>query len=538
MRKTSFLLLLMSLVSASHGDQLTPWSGTLERPVLFVHGVAADMTSWGAVPDKSKVVFLVTPNSTMLQNAVVGKYADFSGALGFADYYQIPADGRHFIDLSQGVNHNGIEFYNSLAYKEINGQLVATGYDPFAIVQKTNGLVDDARGMKNLGQTNQLFARMEAVLTEYFGSGWTTNPNAKIDIVCHSQGCLVTRSVIASYRGTGLDNPVNHLNQIVSADSPALGTALSMDGSGVYSIQRLRDVAFSIKPLLNPINISINLPSGTSLLTCSAAPVTLQFMVLNFLTGRKMQMTCGGTTTEYTLFRMDPFKDLRKTFESFIARQDGFGYPNNFSTPKWLPTTSKITTTGVTNGSIFQTNLKSSLGNLTRPIDNTRVPMTALYGTAPGLFVALLNKAVNDAISACSDNAITATFDSAINSLTFWKDKYGFSTCGDLINAVANPLRPILTAMDAEWSGNSDGIVDVGSQKYEGFLSSTNYPFTVRQFVPAAGDRGVSHMTFEGVGYNGRDLPGACTFGSEFGKALRSTPKQKNIAPALSLLLN
>ena len=81
---------------------------------------------------------------------------------------------------------------------------------------------------ENYGQPNQLLDKMVRSLDDFYGKGaWHDDTNAVIDIVAHSQGGLTTRIAIDKSRSQNGSNPVNHINRIVTIDSPHRGSALA-----------------------------------------------------------------------------------------------------------------------------------------------------------------------------------------------------------------------------------------------------------------------------------------------------------------------
>jgi hypothetical protein len=458
----------------------------------------------------------------------VGGYLPGSAPAELAAKYGISGDGlvadapRHsrlyhatygpeMVDIitnpSTKMNHNGIEFYNSVEYRS-NGNPVcsltdlpddATSplLDPFATLVYTNGVNTDSHTgwtdnhverVYQLGQTEQVYKKMTAVLNEYF-SDWKTNRDRTLDIVCHSQGCLATRSAISTFRSSNIDNPINHINSIVSVNSPAIGSALALDGSGVHSVQRLRDIGIGIYKNggLDPL--------------------------------------IGGA--------FDPFKDIRTLMQDFLLRQIELSYANSFANGSWSPSASSVASAGVTNGSQFITNLLSGAAPVTRPSDGSKIPLTALYGTVPGLGTKLMNYAVGQGRSACNTGAGMVNLFSTVASNLGLTDR----TCMGWVNYIDSYLTPIFTEMDVQWTPNSDMVVDKSSQQYIGKLNPFNHPFISSQLQPFPGDLGVPHSTIGGVGAGGGDLKGACLHGKEIVKALANPPKQKvNLGPILSLL--
>jgi hypothetical protein len=536
-------LLAAALAAPARAEWPTAWSGQMPRPVLFVHGINSDYKTWGVSPAVNHSNFYCTSvtcfydsyewSCLAYRDGSVSKYDAGSAPAELAAKYAIPADGlvadapvktqlsnvtsgskqtSQFTNPATKINHNGIEFYNSISYRSNGATFCALASlpndavnpltDPFATLTYTNGVNTDSHTgwgdnhveqMYQLGQTDQVYKKLAAVLDEYF-TDWKTNKARTLDVVCHSQGCLATRSAIATFRSAGLDNPVNHINAIVSMDSPAIGTALALDGNGVHSIQRMRDIV--IKQIYNK----------------------------------------GGLDPVHIAgIKVDPFKDIRTILENFILRQTELAYPNDFTRATWQPSASGIATTGVTNGSPFISNLFSNgSAPITRPVDGSKIPLTAYYGTVPTLATKLLNYGVNAGLNACNQGAINGNEILALAQGLGLTDK----TCHGWVNYIQSNLSPIFTEMDQQWTPYSDMVVDQSSQEYNGKLNPFNHPFISKKLAPFPGDLGVPHMTVGGVGANGGDLRGSTLHGKEILDALLNPPKQKaGISPLLSLLL-
>jgi hypothetical protein len=120
-------------------------------------------------------------------------------------------------------------------------------------------------------------------------------------------------------------------------------------------------------------------------------------------------------------------------------------------------------------------------GYPTRALDNVQVPLTALYGLAPGIAQKLVNKAANEGLEFCLD----------------WKFVLATAGIGGLACALsvdeAHSLASLVAGeLDAQWSSKSDFIVDAFSQKGEGLFDPTLSPFAARTYSSV---NFVPHMT-------------------------------------------
>lgn len=78
------------------------------------------------------------------------------------------------------------------------------------------------------GQPNQLYDRMVFVLNDFYGKGmWENDPTAKIDLMGFSQGGTTIRYAVHKFREPSLSNPVNHINRIITSNTPHFGSAVA-----------------------------------------------------------------------------------------------------------------------------------------------------------------------------------------------------------------------------------------------------------------------------------------------------------------------
>ena len=111
-----------------------------------------------------------------------------------------------------GINDNGIHFWSSRESRGADELPVFWG--PTA----------------GNSQSRDLYNRITEVLDRHYGTGWTANASSKIDLVCHSQGCLVLRELLrnaATTGAAGAANPANHIEKVISVNAPHFGTAIA-----------------------------------------------------------------------------------------------------------------------------------------------------------------------------------------------------------------------------------------------------------------------------------------------------------------------
>lgn len=126
---------------------------------------------------------------------------------------------------SGGVNSNGLYFYSSRR-AVIEGSTVKYWVLDGSVKPDWNAAID------KYGQANQLVDRMKEVLDNHYGvDAWKGNPEAVIDLVCHSQGGLVARLAAYHSNSQSLDNPINHINRIITLGTPHWGSAVPTESS-------------------------------------------------------------------------------------------------------------------------------------------------------------------------------------------------------------------------------------------------------------------------------------------------------------------
>ncbi|MDB5105644.1 MAG: putative serine esterase [Fibrobacteres bacterium] len=467
----------------------------------------------------NNLLYSTWPNAW--REGLVYTYKPGSGARAVAQYFAVDMSNQSILDPNYGINHNGMEFYNSLYPSQ-------DVLDPFARIDLTDGSVSNPILNKmEIGQTGQLYEKVTKVLDEYY-SDWRTNPDRKIDIVAHSQGGLVTRSMIFKKDSPGLDNPANHINSIITLDTPHLGTAIATDASGVPLISDIRNLVYGLK---GNLNISGNVKGDTYL-----GPYHLHAPGIDIT--------------------INPFGDAVNMLQNFTATDQYLAYPSNYSNPNWSPAQSVMASGQATSGrSEFVTNLKD-LGKFpTNHYSGRKIPLTAYFGTTPHLAPELGEKAIAAAYDMCDgtpDNLSYGVFRTAYvvskaADIVLWivtgqsnLVTVDIPACWEIVgNELAPFVRRKAIELDDSWGKYSDFVVDEASQKGLGLFSEKSDPFLAIPLAKVnASDPGVPHMDFGHYYDDGTDLKGATAHGLEIAKALDRPPREKLPPSIISLLLN
>jgi pimeloyl-ACP methyl ester carboxylesterase len=506
---------------SSRYDQLQGWTGQLtgiKSSSGYFDGKTLMELSW------QHRLYQLASNGW--RDGLIDSYKSASGALGVAQAFNVKMDRNSAPDPAFGINHNGLEFYTSVKPGATAQDPWLNESDPFATINYTDGIVWNSRlGKYEVGQTNQLYAKLIKVLDEYY-SDWRTNPDRQIDIVGHSQGGLVTRSVIAHYNSDQADNPVNHIHALVFLDSPHLGTAIATDNSGIPTIDELRDFVYGVK---NGLTLTSHIKADTYL-----GPYRVD--------------------VGYTTITLNPFADLVNTLQNFTETDENLAYPYNYANPAWVPATSRMASGQVVGArSDFVTQLKDD-GFPKNHRSGAKIPVTAYYGTAPGLAPQLGSKLITAANDACDGSienvsgVLTRTVYVAAKEidvvLTILTGEWGNVNVNlpDCYEIISDELEPYITQkaaeLDNQWGQSSDFVVDQSSQMLTGHFVPNRDPFVAKPLQKINSyDPGVPHMAFRGFYGNG-DLLGATDHGAEIADALKNPPHQPLSQGILALLLN
>lgn len=217
------------------------------HPILFVHGLGSAMDTWGALwslegggETMSFSSFGKCPSDRIKTSCIPGwfwdacvcmeavpgasvvkEYTSGSTAEYFADKY-----GCNKTKNSSGITNNGLYFYNSVDTFGYLAPFAPLGWDCTA---------------DGCGQTKQLYDKLVSSLNSFYGQGnWENNPNAKITLVAHSQGGLISRNLYRYATGTGLGNAVNHIVKIVTIGTPNTGSQWAKPSPTVEPLRRIK----------------------------------------------------------------------------------------------------------------------------------------------------------------------------------------------------------------------------------------------------------------------------------------------------------
>jgi len=330
---------------------------------------------------------------------------------------------------------------------------------------------------------------MDTVLSHHYGGrdAWIHDSTKKIDIVCHSQGCLIMRDALRNARDTSLANPLNHIRKVVSLDSPAFGSAMATQASDLSaafsSIGQVRhlllDTAGQLIPQKNVqlgiLRLAVPLAGGVTGVvegynTCSEA---LGVPVVSQIAG----FDCAelGYLGGWILGLDAAFTDYSWSFDGglfgpwdFRVRTNTLGYTNvyHLALPGPRAMRSLVTAFADTTRHLSQTSpwidsLRNS-GYPSRPIDGVPVPFSVRYSPTTQHIVDTLGiQVAADIRTYCDEH-----------------DDWYTENCDyiqDLITAVlgtnsitsdptVNQLLQVTDSLQTQWTDQGDVVVEKGSQ--------------------------------------------------------------------------
>ncbi len=217
----------------SHPDfqKLNSNSGCLPRPVILVHGINTDPGTWGlegfAVASEAQIQTLgrqYWTNRAWFRNDMTPTDENpwLTMTLGYKDSKNIPKTIADYYGLNQEpAVFTSADFHNSFTNINFNGLHFYSSFN------KLEAIPEQARLLKNY---------INYLLTRYYGEDWRSNIDAGVDIIAHSQGGIVTRTMIDLYGSNSIENPMNHINHIITIGTPHAGVEWATENSGEWAV--------------------------------------------------------------------------------------------------------------------------------------------------------------------------------------------------------------------------------------------------------------------------------------------------------------
>lgn len=340
-------------------------------------------------------------------------------------------------------------------------------------------------------QRTQLYHRMVEVMDDFYGKGnWEDDPTAVIDIVTNSMGGPTLRHTMALYNSMSLDNPVNHINRIVSTGAPHMGSSFStaagdLDPAEFSSLIELKNHLWGINNDVDLIKIShVLLPNEAGIFLGTELDIHLDFKLTGkyfgpYNVGGKIYWNHFGKTPKHT-FENDLVKDLNK--KMVTVRKDLQDFDNMSA--------------NLSKTSGYVDELKS-MSYPVRYHDGSRIPMTNFYIDGVDNFLQKTYKSMLPLI----EGRLHTEFNNSDELREGEIDPDGATKAvmKALTAEVERLSADLLTPLDQQWCNKSDIIVDVFSQKginpAKDFVTDNpDIPFTVKSFTRT---EGLAHMNID-----------------------------------------
>jgi len=184
----------------------------LAVPIVLVNGLGFDFRSMGAIPKEGK-------GTDAWRKGYVSDYAQGS----------LPDILSRAYGLEKGasaINQNGIYFLN----------------------------LDMTAQLESTQERDQLLTRLAEMILVHT-SGELPTLDLKVDVVCHSSGCLLLREAIAKaneYAPVKGFHPVNHIRKIITINAPHDGTGLGRSLQEMGGFNDYRGLPEMLSQLENP----------------------------------------------------------------------------------------------------------------------------------------------------------------------------------------------------------------------------------------------------------------------------------------------
>jgi len=222
--------------------------GKLPRPVLLIHGLDYSYNVWGV----ESYTYKDKENLSKFKAGEVKKYNNGSlpDMLARSNNLYTEKNSTVIDGVKYDINSNGIYFFQAPG-KEVNGDWEDA---------KPHWKKDD----KDNSQSRALYEKIDFVMNDFYykklGIEWWLSDKYQIDLVGHSQGGLVIREMLRGLRGKdagsfpqGIKNPANHINRVITVNTPHFGSALATRKENLDSIKQKHSGLFTlINDIENP----------------------------------------------------------------------------------------------------------------------------------------------------------------------------------------------------------------------------------------------------------------------------------------------
>jgi len=203
--------------------------GKLPRPVLLIHGLNDNYDVWGVeIYEKN------SKDSLKFKSGQVKKYKGGSLPDMLARSNNLYTESKDSTDKNDSIlysiNSNGIYFFQS------------------PMDNKGEHAKPRWKDNPDSSQSRALYEKIDTVMNDFYGKqgiDWRENDKYQIDLVGHSQGGLVIREMLRGLEkapGTitakGIENPANHINRVITVNTPHFGSALATKKENLDNIKQ------------------------------------------------------------------------------------------------------------------------------------------------------------------------------------------------------------------------------------------------------------------------------------------------------------
>lgn len=482
----------------------------LAKPILFVHGLGDDYKTWGVTstvdadtlckkdatcaemwPSLCEENFFPNTPKWLLQKATCTdelkkKFDNYKEALlrsnddfqeGLVKKYNLGSAPdiivrTQDVDASNKyINHNGIYFFQAPGKVE-NGKW-------------TEALPMWDNENEESSQSRKLYKFLERILDDFCeGTNieWKKTPELTIDIVAHSQGGLVVREMLrgllAEGASSGPDNPANHIDKLVTVDTPHLGAATAAENSKSISSEYS-----SLGKLIDDLNAyESGHPNNNKLLNISVGldyTNPLSYIITSAMSNVLGYLGFFASTSEYNIRMTGPYLGPYNII--FNADLVGPWNPDVYDTKidsakkyRELAIDTRKKGTHLDKNHSFIRNLnKGKNGNsYPKKPNGEKLKLLPLYSDSSSAVVASflekLGKNLKIVCPEVGDDAKEACV-ALENYIERKAEEMEDATFG-IVDADANAdeeLISLLNNLVENWLINSDMIVETSSQKYE-----------------------------------------------------------------------
>ncbi|MDR2999967.1 MAG: hypothetical protein LBU89_01775 [Fibromonadaceae bacterium] len=240
--------------------------GKLPRPVLLVHGLGGNYGQWGVKTyDKIK-------NRSEFKNGQVQKNGYENGSL---PDLLARSNNLNTAD-SASINSNGIYFFQAA---DISFPHWSISPSDTSLLSSLNLPPESAALLQMnmnvplpspISQSRDLYNKIASVMDDFYQKqniDWRSSNAYQIDLVGHSQGGLVIREMLRGLRDnpgsvieTGVANAANHINRVITVNTPHFGSVLATPLDKLNEIEQdFYGIARLIEDIDNPKDTSHDL---------------------------------------------------------------------------------------------------------------------------------------------------------------------------------------------------------------------------------------------------------------------------------------